>query len=451
MRKLVILFIIFYINVTAQDKFKADFDYAVFPSEEKMGVVELYYSFYQPGMEIINVDNKNYVAGLLGVKITDAKADTLVLQKEYNFKTPYNNSSDKNLTGLLRYSLPPGKYVCNMVGQDFTNRTKQDTANFTFEMRAPSNDRFSISDIQMASSIKDYNTDPNSYFYKNTLEVVPNPGLIYGENLPVLYFYTEFYNVDKNKATDNLKIGYYIFDSANRLRYKKEKFVSRNNSSIVEIGAINMKSFPSGIYTLVVAGSDSVKDIKIKSSKKFYVYSPGVEDKLPVLAEQDVFESELATYTEDELDEYFAMSKYIATLAEQRAWKKLTNIEGKRRFLYDFWKKRDEIKETPENETKKEYFERVEFANNAFRNLLQKKGWKTDRGRVYIIYGKPTNIERHPNEQDSKPYEIWYYDNIEKGVRFVFADFTDFKDYRLIHSDKLGELSDQNWEQRIRR
>jgi len=74
---------------------------------------------------------------------------------------------------------------------------------------------------------------------------------------------------------------------------------------------------------------------------------------------------------------------------------------------------------------------------------------KSDRGRIFIIYGEPSEIERYPNQVDTKPYEIWYYNELEGGVVFVFGDLTGFSDYTLLHSTLRGELRDDNWLRRI--
>ena len=96
----------------------------------------------------------------------------------------------------------------------------------------------------------------------------------------------------------------------------------------------------------------------------------------------------------------------------------------------------------------RKYFERVKKANTQY-TTIQQKGWKTDRGRVLLVFGEPSEIERYPNQVDTKPYEIWNYHELEGGVIFVFADLTGFSDYQLIHSTKRGEISDPNWQSKI--
>ena len=158
--------------------------------------------------------------------------------------------------------------------------------------------------------------------------------------------------------------------------------------------------------------------------------------------------SEFAPMSEEELDQAFNESKYIATKQEKDQWQVLKGENAKKKFLFDFWKARDLTPETPVNEYQKEYFERVRKANKLYSNI-QQKGWKTDRGRVLLLYGEPSEIERFPNQLDTKPYEIWHYNNLEGGVIFVFADITGFSDYSLINSTKRGELSDPDWQRKI--
>ncbi len=446
-----LIILLAYVTLFAQRKFKTDLDYAVFPVNEKVGTVEFYYSFYKNTMLPFEKDRKKFVAGRLEILIKKTKNDSVALRKVYDFNFPYTAEVPaQNLIGLLKYDLSPGKYHCVLVAKDLSANVNSDTAFFDFKIRIPPPDRFSLSDIELASSIRNYNVDKHSNFYKNTLEVVPNPSMIYGRNFSVFYFYNEIYNLNVNAKCATLKVEHYILDSFNRLHYRKTRFYGRKNNAVVDIDAVNVKNYPSGVYSLVISVSDTVKHLSVQSTKKFYVYNPGVKDTLlSNTSAADLLATELESLSPEEIETEFQESEYIASKAEINSWNKLTNTDGKRKFLYEFWKRRDANSSTLQNETKIEYFKRVQFANKVFGNMSLKKGWKTDRGRVYIIYGQPSEIERFPNEKDSRPYEIWHYENIEGGVIFVFVDFTGFNDYRLVHSTKRGEVSDVNWRSRI--
>ena len=101
-----------------------------------------------------------------------------------------------------------------------------------------------------------------------------------------------------------------------------------------------------------------------------------------------------------------------------------------------------------QNMSYRDFVKRVDESNKRFGNSFR-AGWKTDRGRVLIMYGEPSEIDRYPNQEDTKPYEIWRYNDIEGGVIFVFADLTGYNNYELVNSTKRGEVRDDNWQNRI--
>jgi GWxTD domain-containing protein len=117
---------------------------------------------------------------------------------------------------------------------------------------------------------------------------------------------------------------------------------------------------------------------------------------------------------------------YIADRDLIEEMKKVPPEAKKEKFLA-YWKKKDPFPSTGQNELMEEYYSRVEYANKNFGHYQE--GWRTDRGMVYIVFGPPSNIERHPFDIDSKPYEIWTYYNLNRN--FIFVDYNGFGDYRL--------------------
>ncbi|UCE25961.1 MAG: GWxTD domain-containing protein [Candidatus Zixiibacteriota bacterium] len=103
-----------------------------------------------------------------------------------------------------------------------------------------------------------------------------------------------------------------------------------------------------------------------------------------------------------------------------------------------FWLARDPTPGTPENETKTEFYRRVHVANENF-GYLRTSGWKTDRGRVYIVYGEPDQVEDYPFVENRLPYQEWHYYRDARYRKFVFIDETGDGDFRLIYPyDGLG-------------
>lgn len=127
------------------------------------------------------------------------------------------------------------------------------------------------------------------------------------------------------------------------------------------------------------------------------------------------------------LDLAIRQVRYIASGEEMRRLRDAPPRHREAAFR-DFWQRRDPTPGTVRNELMEEYYYRVEYTNQNFGT--NRAGWETDRGRIYIRYGEPSDIERYPFEINSKPYEVWYYDHLNR--RFVFVDYTGFGDYELV-------------------
>ncbi len=124
----------------------------------------------------------------------------------------------------------------------------------------------------------------------------------------------------------------------------------------------------------------------------------------------------------------------IRLIMNRDEWNRMKNkpIEEQERLLEAFWKERDPSPGTGENELEHEYYSRVSFTNRNFAPWdSQLTGWETDRGRTYILYGPPSDVDNPSTPTgDSSRYEIWYYRNLQK--RFVFLDKFGTGEYRLI-------------------
>jgi GWxTD domain-containing protein len=127
---------------------------------------------------------------------------------------------------------------------------------------------------------------------------------------------------------------------------------------------------------------------------------------------------------------------YIITDEERAAFKQLSNDEERDNFIEAFWRRRDPTPDTEENEYKEEHYQRIAYANEHFAAGVP--GWKTDRGRIYIVYGKPDEIDSHPSggtyerpmeegggETSTFPFEDWRYRYIEGIGQEVIIEFVD--------------------------
>ncbi|MBA4125036.1 MAG: GWxTD domain-containing protein [Acidobacteria bacterium] len=140
--------------------------------------------------------------------------------------------------------------------------------------------------------------------------------------------------------------------------------------------------------------------------------------------------------------------EYIITGDEKKAYKALKTDEERENFIENFWRRRDPDPDTEENEYREEYYERIAYANEHYASGIP--GWKTDRGRIYITFGKPDEIETHPTggaydrpsyegggSTTTYPFETWFYrhlDNVGDGIEIEFVDPTGTGEYRIARS-----------------
>lgn len=425
-------------------------DYSRFRYNSDSVYIELYYGVSDKALTTYNNLNEAEIK----VIIQDTSNNEIAGFRNFRIVNEIENQNqnhEKYLTGVLGFKIGTGNYLVNFTITDYFDSLNTISITFPLKVVSISTKNFALSDIQLCSNIIENSDNPQSYFYKNTFETYPNPSNVFGEQLPMLFFYIELYDLQKGNFENPLKFITKIIDARGVEKYSKEKIIQRSFNSIVEVGAVNIMKLSSGTYTLAIYLIDSANNFGLVSSKKFYVFNPSVQEQLVIRkSDADLLSSEFNVMTEDELNLVFEQSKYIVTSDEIKRWVSLKDIEAKKNFLFNFWKLRDPNPNTPENEGKLEYFERVKRADEMFRGTRE-RGWRSDRGRVYIVYGEPSEIDRYPNEMDAYPYEIWSYNNIEGGVIFVFGDITGTGQMILIHSTHRGEMHDENWFRRVQK
>ena len=432
----------------SSDSLRIDLDYAVFkylPDVNK-SYLEIYYSLEQKELEYLQ-QPKGYGAVVsLELTLKDQKGGTV---KEKNWQignlvedTAKVLSSDAQLIDVLGDTLPAGTYSLELKTLDL-NSNKAGVKKAQLFLPDFKTDSLQLSDIQLALDLKEDTTEVK--FNKSGMKVLPNPRREYIAKQGLLYLYAEVYNLrfdsEGNKKGYSLSFSVLDSNSSNPKDYGSMIHTKPGNTAVV-VSALNVGSLLPGNYFLQVSAKDLDSGEETKKTKPFRVLAS------PVL------EAAGEPGTEEEAKNLRKILSYIATRDELRMYDQL-NLSGKRQFITEFWKKKDPDPSTPENEFKIEYYRRWEEAQRKYsttkegKDSWKKDGWKTDMGRVYIIYGEPDNIERYPLTIDSKAWEKWYYDYIQGGVFFIFVDEQGYGVYRLAHSTAKGEIKDPAWEDRL--
>lgn len=134
---------------------------------------------------------------------------------------------------------------------------------------------------------------------------------------------------------------------------------------------------------------------------------------------------------------------YIITPKEKEVFLQLQTNRERDVFIEAFWNQRDKIFNKPEGESKKEHYRRVAHANRFFGRGIPKPGWRTDRGRTYIILGEPTDIQKFEGKTQTYPTEIWFYQGksdlgLPPGFNLIFYQENFIGEYRLYSPAKDG-------------
>ncbi len=436
-------------------KINFNVDDATFIEADGKNRWEFYYSFDELSLKYKNSDK-----GLLGeLFIHVAIYSNIKLEQEKKWIVSHildnsDSESAKTMVGQKDFILQPGQYKINVFIQDVNDSTTTLELNYELIIRSQHKDKINLSSLQIAQHILPEDNTQNSgtfqwneSFKKNGYFVVPVPSLIFIAERQKLNSYIEIYNPDKlNKQDFNIK--YYLVDSYHIERDRKFKTLKSDSNFIFDINEMDISALETGTYylrTIVVYPYDEPVD-SFSVEKKFYIInSTIVEQSKEQFYESAIFErSEFASLTDEQTAIEIAKIKPIASYQEIEQFDKLTTSEAKKRLLYRFWTNRDTDTNTVFNEELFKYRELIKFADRFF-SYSKTRGWQTDRGRVLMKYGMPSEREQHPFFGETSPYESWFYTDIQGGIYFHFVDMTGLGRYDLVHSTAQNEIQFEDW------
>ncbi len=299
--------------------------------------------------------------------------------------------------------LKPGKYDMIVTALDKTNN-KQVNRKVKFELEDLRRSRFLISDILF---FQEYEMD-------STYRIISfNPNLTNNFGGQGKYFYFYFTSVVTDPS-DTLEVEYIIRNLGGIVTQFNQYKIANNQNTNEHFIRINRQQFDQSRYELEVIGKYRNQVMKTKKTFSFFwTNNPDSPGDLSNALEQ---------------------MRYIPE-ADSAGWAIKQPYTERLAYFQRFWKRMDPNPETEKNELMDEFFLRVNVANQNFSTISQ-QGWQTDRGRIFIKFGDPDDIERHPFEINSDPYVIWRYYNYRKI--FLFLDRSGFGDYYL-HPDYLDE------------
>jgi len=439
---------------------KLDVDCADFKYDNEVNYLEVYYTVNKTGVSYEKTGKGDFMSSLHMI-LTIHDSDSLIRMQQWKMQSTEKDTANidpsQSAIDCIKLTIPPGEYTLKLVAKDLLATENCDSVAKKISINPISKKLFSASDFELAGSVRRIEKDLENPFFKNSLEVMPNPSGVFGFNNKYAYFYTELYNIHQNFKDTGYSIKYYVLNSDGDIEKEVDPEIKKRSgkfNSAVLYGALKVGELQSGSYSFKLDILNSDNTIVLSRSKKILVYNA---TRIPETKTINTFNtaklfasSEFAGLTESQVKEEYLKILYISSHQDQNFYKTLSSLEEKRKWLFQFWNASDSNPETKVNEFRMEYVRRIEYANKFFKEMGV-KGWKTDRGRIYCIYGEANYVERFPSEPGQMPYELWHYYDLQGGGEFVFGDTQGNDEYQLLHASVRGEVKNTNWKSLLRK
>ncbi len=353
-----------------------------------------------------------------------------------------------------RFPLPDGTYDFEIQLADKYKESPATPHTQTVTVDYPAG-KAVFSDVQLVKSFT--KTETPTALSKSGYDLVPYTYTFYPENENKMVFYTELYNMDKTIGADKKFLLSYFIESFERnvmlnayVRQKKESSRGVN----VLLTEIDLANLPSGNYNLVLEARGQQNELLVSKKLFFQRMNRRASVSLADLGSAEIANTFAEKITNiDSLREYISCTYPVATGLEKafaRVQTKTADLLTLQQFFYTFWLSRDPANPELAWKTYKEQVDKVQ-ANFA---TQVKKGYQTDRGRVYLEYGPPNTRSVQNMEPSNYPYEIWQYytlNNNQRNRKFIFyAPDMVTSDFTLLHSDATGEVNNPRWRIELR-
>lgn len=426
---------------------------SIFNTPDNNSYIEIYMSFDANSIKLIMDENKNYYGELdIVINITDTKK--LIYNDHYILKSPYfNDSTNNNLLFIeqQRIALKNGEYELEVQVNDLHNRYNnelilKERVNIDFN-----NDLLSISDITFIEQFK--KTEYINKMTKNGIDMFPYVSTFFPPQQDTMFLYFEIYNSNSYFSNKKYLLNTYIETYENNLKLidfnKSKRMITKEID--IKLILFPIQTLNTGNYNIVTEIRDVNNELVIKK-KRFFQRSNLQIDQKENNSTTDIRNTFVENITDiDSLQLFIEYLYPISTDIESvfaQNQKRYNNILLMQKFFLDFWKSRNLI--SPGQEWRK-YYSVVKSINKEFKNG-KLDGFKTDRGRIYLQYGAPNSRHKVDNSSANFPYEIWHYYklNTQSDCKFVFVNqHLGIQDYKLIYSNVNGEISNQEWRDRL--
>lgn len=434
-----------------------------FLTSERENYVEINFGIGSASLDYQKINNT--FTGGLEVTLVVYREEEIMQADRFRILSP-NYSDTANLSELLyhqkRFLLPKGKYRLVMDIHDINDTAEAYHIDRALQIRISQD----FEDFSQVIYLEDFKPSTNSgkaAYERSGYEMFPliSSGTpFFPAGIERLAFYNELYNLDKKLGAEaKVFVKYYLKDESTGKVLNEFGGFQRATAAVVNpvLGQIDIKKLPTGNYLLVVEALNAKGEVVVKHENFFYRRNDDGE----ILAGNFEDQVVLGTWVDQlgNLDSIVQFVDYLYPISTEREQVIQENLlaaadeEQLKKYFYAFWYSR---KPLAAQETWLEYYKQVRIANKLFTSGLS-KGYRSDRGRVWLMYGEPSQVERRDMEPNMPPYIIWQYDNIvtaytvpQNNKIFIFGEFEPSTQiFKLIHSTAIGEINSPNWQQEL--
>lgn len=405
---------------------QALFSNAAFFSQAEGPYVETYLMVFGPSANYIKTSEGTYQASLQ-VTMLFKNGEKIIDFRKYNL---YSEEVKDTLSGLpdfidqQRIPLPYGLYQLDLSIADNNSQAAPMVATSPVSVEYDKT-ILKFSDIQFVESFKA--TTQVNVLSKSGFDLVPYVGDYFPPSVNVFSFYTELYNLDKKIGENqDYLFRYYIESSKDQVVMDDFAKFQRQKSAAVNLllVSIPITDLPNGSFNLVVEAIDRNNEVLAKNKVAFQRSNPGLQLDAADIRAIDITSTFAERVTSaDSLVFYLESLNPIGNMKENQYVEKIVktkDISQMQKFLYGFWKTRND--EYPEAEWSA-YKSQVLAIEESYKTKV-KHGYQTDMGYMWLKYGTPDEVEDSRHEPSAVPYIIWKYYHVkdQSDVRFVFTN-----------------------------
>ncbi|MEO5674339.1 MAG: GWxTD domain-containing protein [Chitinophagales bacterium] len=408
-----------------------------------------------PGFELTYVKNTaGAFEATLDISLDYMKDTAIIISDHYTLRTPEiadTSAISFNVLDLRRELLPQGDYTIRLTITDVNSPAALEVVSQNMKVEFKKG-QVSLSDIEL---VQEYSaTTSRNLYSKNGYDIHPLAISFYPDAISRLRFYTEIYNSSSIAGNNGVLIMYSVKNAqtgsvVNELfRFTRQKAATINYL----FSEFDISDLPTGNYFLEVEVKNKKNETIARQEAYFQRLNQNSVYELSNISLINISNKFVNLLPGDSMKYYVSCLMPQAELFERDyifTFRQKSDTLLMKQFFYNFWLRRNN---TNPQAAWIAYSKMVDAVNYNYSTPVL-HGFETDRGRVYLQYGQPSQLDGNDHEPNAYPYEIWQYYNIHNGqsnVRFVFcnADLVT-NDYKLIHSDARGELNDPRWRFKI--